>query len=186
MLEFLQMRKEKTKPEISPAERKVIYQPVEAATLAAEEAERAIIAARINLVLAVPELLEVLVESSCKVTKVFWQNEELPLNDFWLELELGGQTFFLYYHLNEYPTLGYTKGLTVVPRPVNQVPDYKDQGLAIMELDEWPRLDHNDPQYKIICGIALYDALPGLSRYFPMAIKNIEELIQSLAEQEIH
>ena len=166
---------------LSPGDRAVIYQPVEAALEAARAAEEAVIVMRLGLIAAIPELIEALkLESSCEVGKVCWQNETSHLTEFWLELKLNGQTYFLYYHCTDYPNLGVTKDLTVILCRPEVVPDWSTQALAASPSD-WSRIDRGSSNYRKVCGVALYDALPALSRHFPMAERNIEELTLSLA-----
>lgn len=171
---------------LSQQERELLWQPVFVAMNQAEAAEKAIIAARQALITAIPGLTDALqTESWTDINKVAWQSEAHSLDEFWLELKLGERTYFIYYYQKDYPNLGYPKGLTVIPRPEDVIPNWSDQALAIMEPDQWPRQTTDSHEYRAICGIALYYALPELLlRYSPMAEKTIEQLTQSLAAPE--
>lgn len=179
-------KKERPRPRrelLSLAERRIISRPVTAALEAARAAEEAVIVLRLGLIAAIPELMEALREDShCEVGKVCWNPSGGGLTELWLELKLTDRTYFLYYSISDYPNLGVTKGLTVIPCPPDVVPDWETQALASFnDGGNWPELDRGSSDYRKVCGVALYDALPALSRHFPMAEKTIEELTLSLA-----
>ena len=144
------------------AERRIISRPVAAALETARAAEEAVIVMRLGLIATIPELMDALkLESSCEVGKVCWNPSGGGLTELWLELKLTDRTYFLYYSIADYPNLGVTKGLTVIPCPPDVVPDWTTQALASLnDGGNWPKLDRESSEYRMVCGVALYDALP--------------------------
>lgn len=148
---------------LSTPELATIYGPARAALTAAREAEAAVISARRSLITILPELSEVLkIEAACEITKVCWPLSG-GLSELWLDLKLGERTYFLYYNSHDYPSLGTKKGLTVVSCPPETIPSWGSQALASANDKDWPRMHPQDPDFRRICGIAIYHALPALS-----------------------
>jgi hypothetical protein len=162
-----------------------IYETARVALTAAREAETAVISARRSLITALPELPEALkIEAACEITKVCWSLSG-SLSELWLELKLGERTYFLYYNSHDYPSLGTKKGLTVVSCPPETIPSWSSQAMVASTNDEnWPRMDSQDPDFRKICGIAIYHALPTLSCNIRITPEVMRALISSLPTPE--
>ena len=161
-----------------------IYRQAIDALAAAREAEAAVISARQVLITALPELPEILnIEAASEITKVSWQLGG-GLSELWLELKLEGRVHFLYYNYHDYPSLGVKKGFVIASCPPEIVPSWNSQALASTDDKDWPRMDPQDPDFRRICGIAIYHALPALSCNIRITPEVMRALISSLPTPE--